>query len=89
MELVGIIARRKMPENLIKKEQVYRKINKQENSPLLSGKACLKVTEKGIVLGNCYPKLSQNNREFRATIAQNSRLDKTRMSKPQLSDKAC
>lgn len=45
-ERVGIIARRKMPENLIKKEQIYRKINKQENSPLLSDKVYQKVTEK-------------------------------------------
>ena len=46
MERVGIIARRKMPENLIKKEQAYRKEQNQENNQAISDKACQKVTEK-------------------------------------------
>ena len=52
-ERVGIIARRKMPENLIKKEQAYRKEQNQENNQAISDKVYQKVTEKAETQSRC------------------------------------
>ena len=52
-ERVGIITRRKMPENLIKKEQAYRKRKNQENNRAISDKVYQKVTEKADKQSRC------------------------------------